>query len=166
MLRHSPSDPPPHSVNPLTRSERICGSSGFGSYGKALPEIFRDSAPSMKRCRHCTAVPFRSEKLRIVTWPSNLFGRSPSSDRARRERLVGASQRKCAPHRFHPRLVMPCIEAKRISSPSTMETTLISASHSFSARSPIVSSTGWMSVGELEITRNTSEVAVCCSKTR
>src|SRR5262249_32296895 len=33
------------------------------------------------------------------------------------------------------------------------------------ALSAIVSNTGWTSVGELEMTRRTSEVAVCCSST-
>ena len=49
---------------------------------------------------------------------------------------------------------MPLIEARRISSPSTIETTLISASHSFSARSPIISNTGWISLGELNDTQH------------
>ena len=40
---------------------------------------------------------------------------------------------------------------------------LISAAHSFSALSPMMSNTGWTSVGELEMTRRISLVAVCCS---
>jgi len=37
------------------------------------------------------------------------------------------------------------------------------ASHSRAARSAIASSTGCMSVGELEMTRRISAMAVCCS---
>ena len=38
------------------------------------------------------------------------------------------------------------------------------APHSRGARFAIVSNTGWTSVGELEITRRISAVAVCCSR--
>ena len=47
--------------------------------------------------------------------------------------------------------------------PSTRDTTLTSPSQSFSARSPMMSKTGCTSVGEPEITRRISLIAVCCS---
>src|SRR5512132_1104535 len=45
----------------------------------------------------------------------------------------------------------PLIETRRIRSPSTIEMALISASHSFPARCPIVSNTGLRSLSDLEI---------------
>ncbi len=47
--------------------------------------------------------------------------------------------------------------------PSNRETTATSAPHSLPARSAMMSKTGWTSVGELEIARRISLVAVCCS---
>ena len=47
--------------------------------------------------------------------------------------------------------------------PSNRVTALHFASHSLTALAAIVSKTGWVSVGELEMTRRISPVAVCCS---
>ena len=48
-------------------------------------------------------------------------------------------------------------------SPSRRKISASSESHRRAALSATVSNTGWMSVGELEITRRISLVAVCCS---
>ena len=50
-----------------------------------------------------------------------------------------------------------------ISSPSKRVTATTSASQRPTARSAMMSNTGWMSVGEREITWRISLVAVCCS---
>src|SRR5262249_59227768 len=51
-----------------------------------------------------------------------------------------------------------------ISLPSNLKTVHNLALQRRSAVAAIVSNTGWVSVGELEITRRISEVAVCCSR--
>ena len=63
-----------------------------------------------------------------------------------------------------PSGAMPWSAASWISSPSNVETTLTSAAHSFSARSPMMSNTGCTSVCDLLITRRIALVAVCCSR--
>ena len=52
---------------------------------------------------------------------------------------------------------------RRITSPSTRWMRASAAPHSCDALSATAASTGWTSVGEEEITRRISAVAVCCS---
>src|SRR5215472_16359955 len=63
-----------------------------------------------------------------------------------------------------PSALKPKQLAKSITLPSNRTTKENSPSHNLTALSAIESNTGCTLVGELEITRNTSAVAVCCSK--
>ena len=56
-----------------------------------------------------------------------------------------------------------CCATKCISRPSNRMTRLLTASHNRVALAAIALNTGWISVFEFEMTRNISEVAVCCS---
>ncbi len=81
------------------------------------------------------------------------------ADRIVRAVTVSASRRigKTRRTASTPSSVTPLIETRRIWSPSTIEITLISASHNFSARWPIVANTGFRSLREPEITFSTSD---------
>jgi hypothetical protein len=85
-----------------------------------------------------------------------------SSDRARRDRLTGASLRKCAPSRFHPsfRHAMGRGQTDKFAVDKGNATNLRIAQFLSSLTNNFEHRLN--SVGELEMTRNTSEVAVCC----
>ena len=83
-----------------------------------------------------------------------------AADRARGDRLSVQAQGKTLRTASASSLLTPWIEASRIRSPSTMDTTLTSAAQSFSARLPMTSNTGLASVGERLITVRISLVAV------
>ena len=59
---------------------------------------------------------------------------------------------------------MPVVGHEVERSPSSRKTWQNSASQSRAALSAMMSNTGWTSVGELEMTRRISPVAVCCSR--
>ena len=58
----------------------------------------------------------------------------------------------------------PCWATKWMRVPSKRKTVLVKALHSRCELSAMASNTGWTSVGELEMTRKISLVAVCCSR--
>ena len=83
-------------------------------------------------------------------------------DRAHRPRPIARGHRERAGDR-ESKETFPSA-ATWINLPSNRQTPETVASQSRQACSAIVSNTGWTSVGELEITRRISPVAVCCSR--
>jgi hypothetical protein len=129
----------------------------------------RPDDPPLAKHRHPEAAPVPARPCRLLLLVARIgehvrdMHDRTSPDRARRNGLVAAPHRKRALHRLHAASATPWRKTKWISSPSTLETTLTSASQSFSARSPMILNTGCTSVGDRLITLSTSLVAVCCS---